>query len=1270
MKISLLFFSIVFLVNVQLLAQRGKNGSHTVTAANAILNSYTSLTSNASAGQSVITVASNSMVGGFFNGVLTPGDLILIVQMQGASMNVDTYAANEFVTSNGQFWGPYTTPIGHLNDWNQHIQLWGEILNYNNAGKFELAEVRSLAGANSISLMCPLVNNYSISGRVQIVRVPRFVNLTINSNTSAVPTPWNGTVGGVVAVEVDGTLTLNANGSISASGSGFRGGVTEDQTLGSPPGNVNDIGFCASHVATQGAEKGESIAGFYTEYDAIYSRYCKSAPANGGGGGNNHNAGGGGGCNVGNTALTYTGKGVPNPTYNVNWNLESAGMGGSVSPGGGRGGYSGATVNQNENTVGPNNTSWGGDYRRKEGGLGGHPLAQDNTRIFAGGGGGAGDQNNGQGGGGGRGGGIAFVKVYGSIVGSGTIEANGANGINANPNGQTAVQASTQKFGIDGAGGAGGGGTVYVSNSNPIPNTVSISAKGGDGGNQVLSIGLFAPNPQMEADGPGGGGGGGYVSITSGNPTINVNGGIAGTTNSTHVPNFPQNGATGGHTGISTTNSSAYDIIAANDTICGNGSVTLTASTIGNPPAGSLTWYSTPFGTTAVGTGNSFTTPVLNSTTTYYIGICPGSFRKAVTVVVGSAPTISGNAVITNATCLNPGSITGLSVNGGAQPYSYSWSNNGGNTLNLTNAAAGSYTLTVSDAAGCSSNSGPYQINGTSGPILDTTNLTISPVLCNGTLGSINGITANGNGLTYSWSNGGGNAVNATNLSVGNYTLTVTDGNGCTSSTLPINVPQIAGPSIDGAAVTYSTAFCGQATGGISGISTSGQGLQYLWTPGNSTSMNLSNVSAGTYTLVAMDQNGCTDTLGPLTVPGDIALNLDSANMQVLPALCGQNNGVINGIALSGGTAPYSFLWSNQSVNLNPSGLSPGSYTLYVTDANGCMDSITGIVVGAFGGPSIDTSQMVINPVACDGTLGSITGITSPSPGVSYGWSNQGNTADLSNLTSGMYQLTLTDANGCTSSYNFVVNQNNPVTIDQSQALVTNATCLMNGSISGLSVSGGTNNYTYSWQPGNLSTLNISNLPAGTSYVLTVTDANGCSDTSNLYTIGTPNYPVASFTYSPAIPNLGDSVTFTNTSSNYTSEQWINAGITVNQPSPWSYSYTAGTFQVTLTVTNNEGCTDTVSAFVTVYDQIQVPNVFSPNNDMINDVLTIQSLKPGTSLTILNRWGNVVYYSESYANNWDGKDQNGNDVSEGVYTIILTDLQKTMTSYYFIHLTR
>ena len=85
--------------------------------------------------------------------------------------------------------------------------------------------------------------------------------------------------------------------------------------------------------------------------------------------------------------------------------------------------------------------------------------------------------------------------------------------------------------------------------------------------------------------------------------------------------------------------------------------------------------------------------------------------------------------------------------------------------------------------------------------------------------------------------------------------------------------------------------------------------------------------------------------------------------------------------------------------------------------------------------------------------------------------------------------------------------------------------------------------------------------------------------------------------------------------------------------------------------------------------QIQVPNVFSPNGDQINEVLYIQSLKPNATITILNRWGNVVYFSENYLNNWNGTDQNGTELTEGVYTIILTDLQQN-DAYYFIHLVR
>jgi gliding motility-associated-like protein len=306
--------------------------------------------------------------------------------------------------------------------------------------------------------------------------------------------------------------------------------------------------------------------------------------------------------------------------------------------------------------------------------------------------------------------------------------------------------------------------------------------------------------------------------------------------------------------------------------------------------------------------------------------------------------------------------------------------------------------------------------------------------------------------------------------------------------------------------------------------------------------------------------------------------------------------------------------------------------------------------------------------VGCEGEAGAISGITSNGNGIQYSWNNSVNTANNTNLTAGTYVLTITDANNCISTMTVFVPALTPVVLDETQVTLVNPTCLLNGSITGITASGGTNSYTYTWQPGNINSLNLQNLAAG-SYLLLVTDANGCSDTSALYTLTPPNYPIASFTYTPLIPNLGDSVTFTNTSINYTTEQWVNAGITVFQPSPWSYSYTAGTFQVTLTVTNNEGCVDTANAFITVYDQIEVPNVFSPNGDQINEVLYIQSLKPNTSLTILNRWGNVVYFSENYLNNWNGTDENGTELTEGVYTIILTDLQQN-EAYYFIHLFR
>lgn len=1262
-----LFFIICLFINKISVCQRGKDGNYSVTTANTILNSYSYLLSNANAGQSAVSSSSNTMVGGLFTLNLAPGDLILIIQMQGASLNVDTYATNEYINSNGMFWGPLTTPIGHLNDWNQFQDLWGEVTNYNNAGKFELAEVKSVIGANTINLMCPLVRSYAASGHVQIVRIPRFNNLTLNSNTSIVPTLWNGNSGGIVALEINGNLTFNTGSKLSASGSGFRGGQTEDFTLGAPPGNVNDIGFCASYVSTQGAEKGEGIAGFYTEYDAIYSRYCKSAPANGGGGGGNHNAGGGGGSNV--ATGSYTGKGVPNPLYNTSWNLEAPGFGGSTSSGGGRGGYSGSTSDQNELTIGPNNTAWAGDYRRKEGGLGGHPLTLDATRIFAGGGGGAGDQNNSQGGSGGRGGGIAFVKVYGSVIGPGTIEANGAVGQNANFAGLTAPQTSALKYGNDAAGGAGGGGTIYISNAGSLPPSLTLSSTGGTGGNQLLSVGFFASNPIMEADGPGGGGGGGLISISSGTPAQLITGGLSGTTNSAHVTNFPPNGATGGAAGITTINTSFYDILAANDTICAGASVTLTASTIGNPPPGPLTWYTSAFGNTIVASGNSFTTPVINVTTTYYIGICPGSFRRPVTVFVGAPPAITGLALITNSTCLLPGSITGLSASGGIQPYVYAWNGVVSPTASVNNLIPGSYTLTITDALGCSSTSGPYVIVGSAGPIINTAALSIIPQLCNGIMGAISGITAVGTGLSYSWVGSATASLNLNNLNAGTYTLTVTDGNGCTASAGPFVVPYVNGPSIDTTNLSISNENCFQANGTIAGITAIGIGLNYTWSPMAPNTLNLANLSAGNYTLNVSDTNGCTSQYGPIVI-SNTSPPVISSNAIILNENCNQNDGQITGITVVGGTLPYVISWDNSSqTTLDITNLSVGNYTIYVSDSFGCLDSLGPLFVGTNLGPIIDTSSINLTMVQCDGTAGGITGINVAGNNNSYLWSNGATTLALPNLTGGIYVLTVTDQNSCVSSISLTITENTPPIIDTTLVNIAQPSCFQLGAINGVQVTNGSGNYAYSWSGTSQTTLNLTNLTAG-NYTLVVTDLiNGCSDTLANLILNAPSYPNANFTYSPSDPDLNEVITFTNTSANWNLESWSIEGQVFNSsPIPFSFAI-EGSYSIQLVVTNNQGCSDTITQLIVVYDEFVVPNVFTPNNDGFNDFFTIKGLKPNSSIVVLNRWGNIVFQSDNYQNDWSGLDLNGEPLVDAVYTVLFSETLSTKF-HCFTHLIR
>ncbi|MFZ5635480.1 MAG: hypothetical protein ACOY82_02725 [Pseudomonadota bacterium] len=473
--------------------QIGKDGALTVGAANTTVNTTTALTAAAAAGATTITVASAAGI--------TAGDVLMVYQAQGAT-------------------------IGTAN-----TSAYGAVTALNSAGRYEFVSVASVAGTTiTLGTLCdttPL--RFSYANGAQVVRVPQYSSLTVNAGASIVPAAWNGSTGGVVAVIVDGTATIN--GSINANALGFRGGAIDNATTAA---GTDVTAFLATTTA-DGAEKGESIAGSQATYDGLGGRYNRGAPANGGGGGNAHNAGGGGGANGG-SAVGWNGQGVPDTSvagWVTAWNLDGTLTATTNSPGGGRGGYTYGASDQNALTVAPGTASWGGNSRRQRGGLGGRPLANNpsivgDTRLFFGGGGGAGDGNNGAASAGARGGGLVFV-VANAVAGSGALQANGGTATNTVPGHN------------DAPGGGGGGGSVVL--VAPSAGGLNLSAIGGNGGNQLIT--------NNESEGPGGGGGGGFIASPIGAGT--VTGGANGTTSSAAVTEFLPNGATRGNTGNTAT---------------------------------------------------------------------------------------------------------------------------------------------------------------------------------------------------------------------------------------------------------------------------------------------------------------------------------------------------------------------------------------------------------------------------------------------------------------------------------------------------------------------------------------------------------------------------------------------------------------------------------------------------------------------------------------------------------------------------------------------
>jgi gliding motility-associated-like protein len=1302
--------------------QKGKNGAITVSGSTNIVNVFTTLTADAASGNNVISVGNSALNSNSygFSGNLEPGDLILIIQIQGVG-------EGDMIGAPNSWDGTYALPID---------ATWGQITNYRNSGNNEYAEVKSVPNSTSIELRCGLSNDYTALGKVQIIRVPRFDNLTVNGTLTTAA--WNGNTGGVLAIEVNNNLIIN--GQITASELGFRGGIanTGSSLLG--------VAHWSRPLSNAGGMKGEGIRGWSAEYALDGGSYCKAAPANGGGGGNGHNAGGGGGGNGGDVSNWIDGVGVPQGNYNA-WSIETekdevtpAPINGVARSGGGRGGFTFSGNNQNANTLPAGNTAWGGDNHKNRGGLGGRPLDYSTGKIFLGGGAGAGDLNesNTIGGSGGNGGGIVSILNYGNVSGTGSILSLGETAENTTASGASFGSIA----GNDGAGGGGAGGTVIV-NSNGSVSGISINASGGNGGNQIIVDGGFGNT--NEAEGPGGGGGGGYISISNGTIARTANGGVNGVTNSDGLTEFPANGATSGGIGLPNQTISNFFLTTTNDTICSGSSTNLTASVNGTL-TGTITWYDAEVGGNILGT-NTLTTGPLTSNTTYWVGTCPGNYLIPVSVIISPPITFNdASVVIGDENCgLGDGTISGITISGGTAPLTYEW--NGTQTaLDLSSTSAGSYTLVVSDAKGCITTVGTYVIGSAASITLDATNIVILDENCGNINGGITGITTSGGSgtITYTWNGSVSTNEDLANIAAGSYTLVATDGIGCSTSTGPHVISNAPGPVTDISGISILNESCTLSNGDISGITVSGGAapLTYSWNSNTTLTADTAGLAAGSYTLIVSDAFGCTDQTGPHTVIDNAAPLLDTSGLVITNETCGAINGAIEGVTAIGGNAPLSYSWNTNttltpdtallaggnyvlavtdalgcivisnsitvinlgltvdttnlvlvndacslvsgsltgitvsggtpgytfewngitSLTADTSGLSAGTYALTITDNAGCVFSTNPYTIVDNPGPTIDSSSIIVSSEICGSVNGSITGITS-SGGLSpytYDWNGSiTSSEDTSGLTVGSYSLTVTDGNGCSSSMGpIVVNSIAGPTIDATSIIITDEDCYTsNGSITGITVTDGTTPYSYIWNGviGNLDATGLTN----DSYTLLVTDNNGCVASLGPISISNSGVPNSSFNLSANPLALDETLILTNnSSSDAVSYLWdLGDGTTSTDIDP-SVTYGAeGTYSICLIAYTATSCTDTTCQTIEVIEEselaIGIPTAFSPNNDTHNDVLFVRgSGITSFTLMIYNRYGEKVFESNDLSIGWNGNHK-GKPENTGVFAYYL-----------------
>ncbi|PCJ82907.1 MAG: hypothetical protein COA57_12670, partial [Flavobacteriales bacterium] len=554
-------------------------------------------------------------------------------------------------------------------------------------------------------------------------------------------------------------------------------------------------------------------------------------------------------------------------------------------------------------------------------------------------------------------------------------------------------------------------------------------------------------------------------------------------------------------------------------------------------------------------------------------GLCVGMYSVTATDANGctavDSVTISEPAALsistsdTHVSCNSfcDGSAT-ATASGGTAPYSYSWSSGGTASMELT-LCAGSYAVTVTDANGCSVSDSVL--------IAEPTAISLTTSAVDANCDSANGnatVSALGGmpPYTYLWNDGGAQATaSATGLAAGVYSVTVTDSTGC-SVTATTSVNNIGGPTLNISAV--SDVSCNGGSDGSATVTASGAAtpFTYLWNDaGGQTAVTATGLAAGNYSVIVTDSNNCISSVDTtISEPSAISLVMASTD-----ASCGGSCDGSASVTASGGTPGYSYLWSNGQTGSSATGLCAGTYSVTVTDNNGCtaIDSAT-ISEPLAVSVSLSGTDASCNG-ACDGSASATA--SGGTPGYTYLWSDGQTGSSAIGLCSGSYSITTTDANGCAAVDSIIIGEPSTISI---LVTVNDANCGSSNGDATATASGGTPPYTYQWDDSLAqTTATATGLAAGV-YNVTVTDSAGCTFTvvAAISNLGGPTISVSS-TDETCVGNDGTAtVTVTGGTSPFT-YQWSDG-----QSTATATGLVAGNYNIT--VTDASSCISTASTTV------------------------------------------------------------------------------------------